>query len=91
MKISKRQLKRIIREEKRKLFETDYSSMSEDEIIDSLSNEDYAVLEGLAYTLADEISDATIGADEASYIVTLLLQKIFPEISNNPNLKKFIK
>ena len=34
MKLSKRQLRQIILEEKRKLAESDFSSMGEDEIID---------------------------------------------------------
>ena len=89
MKLSKRQLKRIIRNSL--IAETDYSSMSENEIYNSLSDDDYAALEGLAYTLGDDLGDATMGPEEAGYIITVLLQKIFPMISNNPSLKKFVQ
>ena len=91
MKLTKRQLVRIIREEKQKLVETDFSRMGEDEIIDALSGEEYAALESVAYTLSEEAFNQVIGPDEAGFVVAIMLQHIFPMISNNPSLKKFIR
>ncbi len=91
MKLSKRQLRQIILEEKRKLAESDFSSMGEDEIIDALSNEEYRALEAVAYSLAEDAFDQVIGPEEAGFVVAFMLQHIFPMISNNPSLKKFIR
>lgn len=91
MKLTKRQLRRIIREEKQKLLESDFSRMGEDEILDALSPEEYGALESVAYTLAEDAFDQIIGPEEASFVVTFMLQHIFPMISNNPSLKKFIR
>ena len=90
MRLTKRELKRIIREEKQKLLESDFSRMGEDEIIDALSPEEYSALESVAYTLAEDAFDQVIGPDEAGFVVAFMLQHIFPMISNNPSLKKFI-
>ena len=79
MRITKRQLRKIIREERQKLMETDFSSMGEDEIIQALSEEEYAQLEIIVYVLGEEVFGVNnMGAEDAGYCIAVLLQQVFP-------------
>ena len=90
MKISKRQLKRIIREEKQKLMETDFSNMGEDEILEALSEEEYSALEVIVYVIGEEVYGVNnMTADDAGYCIAVLLQQVFP-LLRNPIVKKHI-
>ena len=90
MKLSRKQLIRIIREEKQKLMETDFSSMGEDEILDRLSPEEYEALEVLVYVIAEEVYGKTdLTADDAGYCIAVLLQQVFP-LLKNPTIQRLI-
>ena len=79
MKLTKRQLQNIIREEKQKLMETDFSRLGEDEILDRLSPEEYGALEVLVYTIGEEVYGVNnMTADDAGYCIAVLLQQVFP-------------
>ena len=90
MKLTKRQLRKIIREEKQKLMETDFSSMGEDEILEALSEEEYSALEVIVYVLGEEVFGVNnMGADDAGYCIAVMLQQVFP-LLQNPEVKKLI-
>ena len=90
MKLTKRQLRRIIQEERQKLLETDFSSMGEDEIIQALSEEEYSALEVIVYVLGEEVFGVNnMGAEDAGYCIAVLLQQVFP-LLRNPLIKKMI-
>ena len=90
MKLTKRQLRRIIQEERQKLLETDFSSMGEDEIIHALSEEEYSALEVIVYVLGEEVFGVNnMGAEDAGYCIAVLLQQVFP-LLRNPLIKKMI-
>ena len=90
MKLTKRQLRKLIREEKQKLMETDFSSMGEDEIIQALSDEEYAQLEVIVYVLGEEVFGVNnMGAEDAGYCIAVLLQQVFP-LLRDPLIKKMI-
>ena len=91
MKISKRQLRRIINEEKQKLLEENFSGMGEDDIIDALSPEEYHAFEALVYTLGQEVFGLrNMTSEDAAYSMTVLLQRVFPLLAN-PIIKKHIR
>ena len=91
MRLTKRQLRKIIREEKHRLFEgqydtsglnTDYfKSWSEvDQLIADLSNEEYHILEQCAYDLADAFGKTTYDSESASYVVAILVKVVLPKL-----------
>ena len=91
MKLSRRELRRIIREEKQRLLEgqydtsglnTDYfESWSEvDQLIADLSDEEYHILEQCAYDLADAFGKTTYDSESASYVVAILVKVVIPKL-----------
>ena len=79
MKLTKRQLKRIIKEERQKLLEVNISDNEVDQIIDPLTVEVYDVLEECAYDLAEAFG-SQIESEDAGYIVAVLLKVIVPKL-----------
>ena len=93
MKLSKNQLRRIIREEHRRLMEAgpshmDYSVSDEKAVIDSLSDEEYAALEEICWELSD-FFDKPIDNDYAAYVIVQMIRYTLPRLKN-PVLQKFI-
>ena len=90
MRLTKRQLRKIIREEKHRLLESQYEtgilntnefeSWAEvDQIIADISDEDYHTLEQCAYDLADASGRQT-DSEGAGYIVAVLVKVIIPKL-----------
>ena len=90
MRLTKRQLRRIIREEKHRLLESQYDtgilntdefeSWAEvDQIIADISDEDYHILEQCAYDLADSFGTTT-DSEDAGYVVAVLVKIIIPKL-----------
>tara|TARA_Y100000992_G_C21026512_1_gene378281 strand:+ start:174 stop:467 length:294 start_codon:yes stop_codon:yes gene_type:complete len=93
MKLSRRKLRRIIREEKQKLFESQYdtSGLNTDEfeswaevdqILADLSDKEYFMLEQCAYDLADAFGKTSYDSESASYVVAVLVKVVIPKLKS---------
>ena len=90
MRLTKRQLRKIIREEKQILLEGQYDtsglntryfeSWSEvDQILADLPEEDYHILERCAYDLS-EACGKRADSEDAAYIVATLVKVVLPKL-----------
>ena len=87
MKLTKTHLRRIIKEEKQKLFESgllssEFDSWSEvDEILAGLPDDHYDELELCAFEIAEAFG-RDIDSDHASYIIAVLVKLVLPRLKN---------